>query len=267
MDIVDSHCHLFLEEFQDKPPMEPGSTLEGVLGRARAAGVSAIVNVALDVDTTLAVLAAHEERPWLHPTAGWHPANAESLTGGDLERLLDLARRPEVVAFGEIGLDYHWRPEAAEVQKRAFRELLKVAASAKKPVIIHCRDAWEDLVGVLAQERAGLAGVLLHCFSGTAAEASRAFELDAHLSFAGPVTFPKAAELRRALSAAPRDRIMIETDAPYLAPAPFRGRRNEPSYLVRHLETVAGVLGIEPAEAAALTSANARRFFGLPGPA
>jgi TatD DNase family protein len=278
MEIIDSHCHLFLEEFRD-PPREPyapagadtappgEARLETVLERARRAGVEAVVNVALDVDSTLEVLEAHRRRPWLHPTAGWHPGRAGSLTAPDLDRLAALAAQDEVAAFGEIGLDYFRDPGAAPAQKRALAGLLEVAASVGKPVRIHCREAWDDLLAMLAPIRPRLAGVLFHCFSGTEAEVAKAAELDAHLSFAGPVTFPKAEALRRALAAAPRDRIMIETDAPYLAPAPFRGRVNEPAMLVHHIEAVAGVLGLEPAEAAALTAANARRFFSLPDPA
>jgi TatD DNase family protein len=264
MDIIDSHCHLFLEEFQDEPGAPEGSVLAEVLARAEKAGVSAMINVALDVETTEVVIGAHREKPFLHPTAGWHPGRAENLTENSLERLSELARRPEVVAVGEMGLDYYRKPEAAESQKRAFRALLEVAAAAKKPVIIHCREAWADLLAILTPVRSRLAGVLFHCFSGGPAEAAQAAGLGAHLSFAGTVTFPKAAELREALAAAPRDKIMIETDAPYLAPVPFRGKRNEPALLVHHLKTVAEVLGLEPAEAAELTAANARRFFSLP---
>lgn len=263
MEIIDSHCHLFLDQFQGGPS-ENGDPIAGVLERAKAIGVSAIVNVALDVESTHAVLAAFAERPWLHPTAGWHPSNAKDFQDGHAEALANLAKRPEVVAFGEIGLDYFHDDAPREVQARVLAALLEAAADSKKPVVIHCRDAWADLIKILAPARARLSGLLFHCFSGTEAEVSKAMDLDAYLSFAGPVTFPKAGDLRKALAAAPRDRIMIETDAPYLAPVPFRGKRNEPSYLVRHLSAVAETLGMEIAEAAALTTANAKRFFGLP---
>jgi TatD DNase family protein len=285
MDIVDSHCHLFLEEFQDPPeergarqerlaqeqlakePLKPKAgqnVLEGVLERARAQGVSAIVNVALDVDTTWTVLEAHKKRPHLHPTAGWHPSNVNKLKQEDLEKLLALALKPEVVAFGEIGLDYFRNPKGADIQKKVFESLLEAAASSKKPVIIHCRDAFDDLMKILAPARSRLAGVVLHCFSGNEEQAARALDLGCHLSFAGPITFPKADSLRAVLKMAPKEAVMIETDAPYLAPAPFRGKRNEPAYLVHHLDMVAKVLEMEPREAASLTANNARRFFNLP---
>jgi TatD DNase family protein len=240
-----------------------GLELQGVLERARQNGVAAIINVALDVESTFAVLAAHSRAPWLHPTAGWHPSSAAKLKESDLEKLDELSKRPEIAAFGEIGLDYFRRPEEAGAQKKALEGLLRVAASCGKPVIIHCRDAFDDLAAILGKERSRLKGVLLHCFSGSAEQARIACDLGCHLSFAGPITFPKAGELRRALAAAPRDALMIETDAPYLAPVPFRGKRNEPSYLVHHLEAMAAVLEISVSEAAALTSKNARLFFGL----
>lgn len=298
MEIIDSHCHLFLEEFQSGPPLGESSSLKrspvgrfktepspnqpapsqgeyvqkdpdpllGVLDRARSAGVSAIVNVALDVDSTLTVIEAARQRPWLHPTSGWHPNQAERLRPCDLERLLELALKPEVVAFGEIGLDYFRNPGGADNQKKAFEGLLEAAAASKKPVIIHCRDAFPDLIKIITPMRSRLAGVLFHCFAGTEDDVPIAISLDCHLSFAGPITFPKAEALRRALAAAPLDRIMVETDAPYLAPAPYRGKRNEPSYLVHHLTAMAAVLGIDQAEAAAITTANAKRFFNLPEP-
>jgi TatD DNase family protein len=258
MEIIDSHCHLFLDDF--------GPDLQAVLDRAREAGVESVVNVGLDVDTTEAAIAMVRERPRLHPTAGWHPGAAARLGPADLDRLAGLAARPEVVAFGEIGLDYFRAPEAAETQRRALADLLEVAASSGKPVIVHCRDAWDDFFRLAAPVRHRLAGVLLHCFSGGTAEVARALDLDCHLSFAGPVTFPKADDLRRALAAAPPGRIMVETDAPYLAPAPFRGKRNEPAFLPHHLAAMARVLGVTAEEAASLTAANARSFFGLDSP-
>jgi TatD DNase family protein len=285
MDIVDSHCHLFLEEFHEPPEsgeakparleperLEPTrlekeegqSVLDGVLERAEAQGVSAIVNVSLDVDTAWAVLEAHKKRPRLHPTAGWHPSNVNRIRESDLEKLLELALKPEMVAFGEIGLDYFRNPKGAEIQKRVFAGLLEAAASSKKPVIIHCRDAFDDLMKIMAPIRSRLAGVVLHCFSGNEEQAARALDLGCHLSFAGPITFPKADSLRAVLKMAPKEAVMIETDAPYLAPAPFRGKRNEPAYLVHHLAMAAKVLEMEPWEAASLTADNARRFFNLP---
>ena len=312
MEIIDSHCHLFLEEFQDgsqnglkdelknelkielqnelqnelkeglkgglqgelhgeatplqpSPDEKPRLSLEQkkALERARQNKVSAIVNVALDVSSTLTVLENHSLVPWLHPTTGWHPNQADKLTRADLEKLAELALRPEIVAFGEIGLDYYRRPELADIQKKAFADLLEVAATAKKPVIIHCREAFADLMKILTPARSLLAGVLFHCFSESEKEARMVSDLGCHLSFAGPITFPKSLELRKALAAAPLDTIMIETDAPFLAPVPYRGKRNEPAYLIHHLQTVARVLDMEAEEAASLTSTNAKRFFGI----
>ncbi|MDR1658411.1 MAG: TatD family hydrolase [Deltaproteobacteria bacterium] len=258
MDIIDSHCHLFLEEM--------AADAQGVLERARAAGVKQIVNVGLDLETSRLVLKSAKDScsPAVRPAVGWHPHEAGKMTPADAESLTALAALPETVALGEIGLDYHYRPEDAPTQKTVFKRLLKAASEAKKPVIIHCREAWPDFFKIMEPERKNLTGVLLHCFSGSTAEARAGLDLDCHFSFAGVITFPKALELRQAFLALPRNRLMIETDAPYLAPQPFRGRRNEPAYLVHHLQTIAGLWQVSPEEAAAITGQNARRFFNLP---
>jgi TatD DNase family protein len=258
MEIVDSHCHLFLAEFDD----DRAETLE----RARQAGVRRIVNVGLDGDSNRQVLAAHAVTPGLHPAVGWHPHNAGRLTAGDLDELGRLAGLPGVVALGEIGLDYFHGADSRQTQREALGQLLELACPTGLAVIIHCREAWDDFFDLLAPRRVALGDVLLHCFSGGPGEVARALDLGCHFSFSGAITFPKAASLRETITMIPRDRLLVETDAPYLAPVPRRGRRNEPALLAHSLETLAGVLGIGAHEAARLCSGNAIRLFGLSGP-
>jgi TatD DNase family protein len=258
MEIIDSHCHLFLEEFSGDAPE--------VLDRARQAGVKRIVNVGLDGKSNRDVLAASRETPGLHPSVGWHPHNAARLRAADLDELETMARLPGVVALGEIGLDYFHGADSQETQRQALASLLDLACRAGLPAIIHCRDAFDDFFRLLAPRRAALKDVLLHCFSGGPDEARRGLELGCHFSFSGAITFPKAERLRETIPLIPRDRLLVETDAPYLAPVPRRGRRNEPALLVHHLETLASILGIEPSQAARLCSENAARLFGLSGP-
>ncbi|MDR1546898.1 MAG: TatD family hydrolase [Deltaproteobacteria bacterium] len=259
MDAVDSHCHLFSAEFQDDLPE--------VLQRARQAGISTLIDVGLDLATSRAALEQARAHPGVHPTAGWHPHAADRLTDGDLEQLVELAAEPEVLAFGEIGLDFFRRPQTRELQVTVFKRLLAAAAEANLPAVLHVREAWPETLEILKKTRAGLSGVLIHCFSGSSAELTSCLELDCHVSFTGALTFPKAQDLRAAAALTPPDRLLVETDAPYLAPAPRRGGRNEPALMLRQLEVLADLFGLSLAEAAALTAANARRFFGLPGEA
>ncbi|MDR2443321.1 MAG: TatD family hydrolase [Deltaproteobacteria bacterium] len=259
MDIIDSHCHLFLEEL--------AYDSQAVLSRAYASGVSEIINVGLDWETSLTVTSRAKVRkpnePIVRAAVGWHPNETHRMSPSDVKNLANLARDNEVVALGEIGLDYYRHPESAKTQKKFFLLLLEAAIEIKKPVIIHCRDAWPDLIEILKPLRGDLAGVLLHCFSGSTKEVEAGLKLKCHFSFAGPLTFPKAKELRDALLDVPRNLVMIETDAPFLAPQPKRGKRNEPALIVHQLKTLAQLWQMDIVEAAKLTSQNAREYFGL----
>jgi TatD DNase family protein len=259
MDIIDSHAHLFMSDFADDYP--------SVLQRARESGVTRIVNVGLEKETNNQVLAAARETAGLHPTIGWHPHEALKLTESDLPELFELALKPEVVAFGEIGLDYHWGKDYIPAQKTALNLLLEVASQLKKPIIVHCRDAWSDFLSLIQPYRAKLTDILLHCYSGDLTDTKKALDLDCHFSYSGVITFPKAEDLRKTIPIINPSRILIETDCPYLAPIPKRGKRNEPSLLVYHLEALAKALDLKPAEAADLTANNASRLFKLTGPA
>jgi TatD DNase family protein len=258
MDITDSHAHLFMDDF--------AQDYQAVLNRARQADLKRIINIGLETTTNRVVLDAHKVTPGLHPALGWHPHEAGKLTSEDLAVLLSLSQSPEVVALGEIGLDYHYDPCAIGVQKKALASLLEMATMLQKPIVIHCREAWDDFFELLRPVRPKLKAVLLHCYSGGPAETGKALDLDCHFSYAGVITFAKADELRSTIPMVPKDRLLIETDAPYLAPVPRRGKRNEPALLIHHLNTLAEILKIYPDEAASLTTENAIRLFELKGP-
>ena len=249
---IDSHCHLAEPAFAGR--------LDEVLARARAAGVTEIFNVGLGPDNCRAVLAQAAERPELRPVLGWHPHEAEDFTDQGLREILDLAGRPEVAALGEIGLDFTSRASRA-AQLRAFESFL--AAGLDRPVVIHSREALDETLRLLRKYAPRLKrGGLIHCFT-LGLDAARAYlDLGFHLSLPGVLTYPQSHDLRAAIRNLPDDRLLVETDAPYLAPVPFRGRRNEPAHLLWTLKALAEAKGWPLAEAARRTTANARALFG-----
>ncbi|MDR2613660.1 MAG: TatD family hydrolase [Deltaproteobacteria bacterium] len=259
MEIFDSHTHLFLDDF------DPDR--EEVARRAAAAGVTRLVNVGLDLETSRTALGLARRTVGWYAAAGWHPHDAARMTPEDPGRLAELAGDPLVVAFGEIGLDFYRDSSPRDVQLKAFRSLLEAAAGTGKPVVIHTREAAGETLALLAEFRDSLAGILIHCFTGGPAEAEGYLGLGCRLSLPGVLTYKNAAPMREAVRIIPRDRILVETDAPYLAPVPRRGRRNEPAYLVHLLEELGGLLGVSAGEAAELTTANALGFFGIGGEA
>jgi TatD DNase family protein len=257
---IDSHCHLDGHRFDDDR--------EAVIERALAAGVTKMLSIGtgdgppdLDVAIRLA-----ERYPCLYASAGVHPHDAAKWTPDCAPMLKDRMAHPRVLALGEIGLDYHYDFSPRDVQQRVFIEQMEVAAAAGKPILIHTREAWDDTFRLLETywKPTGLPGVM-HCFSGGPAEAERSLALGFTISFAGIVTYPKAPELREAALVTPLDRMLVETDAPYLAPVPFRGKRNEPAYVARTGEALAAVLGIAPDELARRTSENFTRLFPATG--
>lgn len=251
--IVDSHCHLCSKAFGDLPQ---------TLARARAAGVGDIINIGLGPENSRQVLALAEAEPWCRPVVGWHPHEADELTSQGLREIAALAADPKVLAFGEIGLDYALMHSAKDRQLSAFEELLDVAVSLDLPVVIHSREAFDDTYRILKKYAPRLKrGGLIHCFTRGWNEAAAYLDLGFYLSIPGVITYPKNDELRQAAAQVPADRLMIETDAPYLSPVPFRGQRNESSYLVYHLMTLAEIRKTTVPELAAQTSANAGTFF------
>ncbi len=258
--MIDSHCHLAGREFVDD--------LHAVVERARAAGVQrALVILAADEDDEIA-RAERVRQAWPETrfVVGVHPHAAHRFAG-DPDRAAAIVasrlRMPGVCGIGEIGLDYHYDFSPKDVQHAVFRAQLRLARERRLPVVLHVREAEDDTLRILGEEGAGseLAGVF-HCFSGDAASASRALATGFYLSIPGIVTFPKAGSLREAAASIPDDRLLIETDSPYLAPVPHRGTRNEPAFIARTLEAVAAARGVEPGLLASVLVANFDALFG-----
>jgi TatD DNase family protein len=255
---VDSHCHLDDKQF-DLDRNE-------VIARTREAGLKYLLSIGTGdgpPDLECGIRLA-ERYPFIYATVGVHPNDAEKSDSRVIDNLRALLRHPKVKAVGEIGLDYHWGVPK-ELQLPLFRTQLELAAQTRMPVVIHTRDAWDDTLEVLRTDWAptGLACVM-HCFTGTPEQARECVKLGFLLSFAGVSTFPKAAEVREAARVTPSDRLLIETDSPYLAPVPHRGKRNEPAFVVDTAKVIAEVRGMALSELAAVTTANFERTFGLP---
>jgi len=253
---TDSHAHLADARFD--------ADRDAVLERARAAGVERILTIAeatqpAECDKTLELAELH---PFLWVAAGVHPHEARHATDKTLDALEELLRSPRALAWGEIGLDYHYDHSPRDVQQAVFREQLQRARARRLPVVIHCREAWNDCLRILGEEwaTAGQGGIL-HCFSSTADVARQALEWGFLISFAGNVTFPRAENLREAAQAVPLDRLLIETDCPYLAPQAVRGKRNEPANVRLGVKWIAKLKGLAEEAAAEAVFGNYRRLF------
>ncbi|HEX2714882.1 MAG TPA: TatD family hydrolase, partial [Candidatus Acidoferrales bacterium] len=261
VELIDSHAHLDLPQFD--------ADRAAVLDRARQAGVRLLLAIGSGPgpEQLDAALPFAEQHDWIYSTVGIHPHEAKLAREEHFDQLDRLARHPRVIAWGEVGLDYHYDHSPREVQQRVFRRQLDQARAAKLPIVIHCREAWPDCLAILAESwrSAGLGGIF-HCFSGTLDQARRGIEMGFLVSFAGNVTYPKSQDLREAARELPLDCLLIETDAPFLAPQPHRGKRNEPAYVAEVARTLANVRNLAPEEVAATTSANFCGFFrlGLP---
>lgn len=260
MPLIDSHCHLDDERFAEDR--------EAVIQRALEAGVSHMMSIGTGdgpPDYEVAIRIA-EKYECVYATVGVHPHAAKQFDNESPARLADLLKHPKVLGLGEIGLDYHYDFAPRDVQHRAFLDQIEVAKSAGKPIIIHTREAWADTFELLEKHwaPAGLPGIM-HCFSGGVVEAERCLAMGFYLSFSGVVTYPKAIELHAAARMAPADRILVETDAPYLAPVPFRGKRNESAYVVRTAERLAELRGVSVQTVAQQTTENFRVLFQLNG--
>jgi TatD DNase family protein len=253
--LVDTHCHLDFDRF------DPDR--DAVVARAVAAGVTQIVVPATNIENCAAVvaLAAHYEP--VYAAVGIHPNSTAEWQDSWIGTLRDLARQEKVVAIGEIGLDYYWDRSPEVIQKRALAMQLELAAELGLPAILHNRESSADLIAMLRQSSlAGEDGAgVLHSFSGDWETAVSALDLGFYLGFTGPVTFKKADDLRRLAARVPLDRLLVETDAPFLTPHPYRGKRNEPAYVTHVAERLAALHNMETAEFARQTTANARRLF------
>ena len=248
MSLVDSHCHLDDEKFD--------ADRAQVIERALAAGVETMMAIGTGGELDVAIQQA-ERYPFIYATIGVHPHDAAKATPDTFARLRDLAAHPKVLAIGEIGLDYHYDFSPRDVQRSVFERQLELAAEFGKPIVIHTREAWED---TMAQVTSLPHGGIMHCFTGDAAQAQQALDLGFHLSFGGVLTFPKAESLREAARIVPEDRLLVETDCPYLAPVPHRGKRNEPAFVVDTARRLADVRGVTPETIAECTTRNFRNL-------
>lgn len=267
--LIDSHCHLEGPKFS--------SDRREVLDRARAAGIDAVLSIGNgngpdEVDCGLKLIDEFRGQPGLpaiHASIGIHPHEARLAQPQHYEHMRQLARDPRVIAWGEIGLDYFYDHSPREIQREVFIAQMELAAEAGLPIIIHCRpsnadpnDAWDDCLSLIERRfAASHLGGVLHCFTGQTQHVNAALEFGFLISFAGNVTFPKAQNIRGAAIEVPLDRMLVETDSPYLAPIPHRGQRNEPAFVVETARYIAQLRGITPEDLGAATSANFYRLF------
>lgn len=257
MNLIDTHTHLDFPQFDDDR--------ERVIERAAIAGVKAIINVGADLASSQAAVALAEAYPQVYAAVGVHPHDAKIMTREMLEELRALASHPKVVAVGEIGLDFYRDLSPRDQQRQAFKQQLALASEVEKPVIIHDREAHKEVMAILRRWVEGhhqSTGVL-HCFSGDLAMAQEAIKMGFYISMAGPVTFQNARRLRELVRQLPLEKLLVETDCPYLTPHPHRGKRNEPAYVRFVAQEVAHINGLTLEEVARVTSDNARALFAL----
>lgn len=255
---VDSHCHIDFEDLAAQG--------DALFERMAAAQVSHAVCIGVTLEKFPGVLALARSRPNLFATVGVHPEN----TGGeepDVERLVSLASDPKVIAIGETGLDYYWHKDQPEWQRERFRVHIRAARETGKPLVIHTRDSSADVLRLLKEEGAEAVGGVMHCFTENLEVARAALDLNFYISFSGIVTFKNAQQIKEVAASVPIDRILIETDSPYLAPVPYRGKLNEPSYVPHVASEVASLRGIDLEEVAEATTRNFFRLFKHAAPA
>lgn len=253
--LFDTHCHLNVDAFEDD--------LEETIQRAKEAGVGRFAVVGFDIPTIEKSLELSSKYPEIYSIIGWHPTEAGNYTEEIQESLQDLLKNEKVVAMGEMGLDYHWNTSPPATQKKVFRQQITIAKNLQLPISIHMRDAIEDTYRVLREENVSEIGGIMHSYSGDVDYMQKFLDLGMHISISGVVTFKKAMELHEVAKAVPLDRLLIETDSPYLAPVPYRGKRNEPAYVKHVCERIAELRGMDPAEVARITTENANRLFRL----
>ncbi len=254
--LIDSHAHINFDDFKEEVPE--------VLRRAREAGVGVIINIGTGVEQSRKVVAQAEAEKNIFAAIGIHPHDVANIKDGDLESLRDLAESEKVVAIGEIGLDYYYEHSPKDVQQTRLRDLIRLAHDVKLPLVIHCRDAFEDCFRILDEEEGWKRGGVFHCYTGDLETARKIIKKGWYVSFSGIITFKKSEALRQVVRNLPRDRYLIETDCPFLAPEPFRGKRNEPAY-VRHVaEKIAEIKGLHMEDVERIAARNTKELFGLP---
>lgn len=253
--LFDTHVHLNDDQFEND--------LDVVIQRAQQNGVKKMVVVGFDRKTIKKAIELIDQYDFLYASIGWHPVDAINMSEEDLSWIEEQAKHPKVVALGEMGLDYHWDKSPASIQKEVFRKQIRLAKKLKMPIIIHNREATEDVVHILREENAAEVGGIMHCFSGSVETAKECMKMNFLISLGGPVTFKNAKKPKEVAVEIPLDRLLIETDCPYLAPHPMRGKRNEPAYVKLVAEQIAELKGISFAEVAEKTTANAKKLFGI----
>lgn len=253
--LFDTHVHLNAEQFEED--------LEEVIERAKSVGVSNVVVVGFDRPTILRAMELIEQYDFMYASVGWHPVDAIDMKEEDLKWIEELSEHPKVVAIGEMGLDYHWDKSPKEIQKEVFRKQIRLAKRVQLPIIIHNREATADIIEILEEENAADVGGIMHCFSGSAETAKKCVGMNFYISLGGPVTFKNAKKPKEVAAEIPLDRLLIETDCPYLAPHPHRGKRNEPSYVKLVAEQIAEIKNLTLEEVEEATTQNARKLFGI----
>lgn len=253
--LFDTHAHLNADQFRED--------VEEVIERAKNVGVRYMVVVGFDEKTIKGAMKLAETYDFIYAAVGWHPVDAIDMKEEHLTWLEELSHHPKVVALGEMGLDYHWDKSPKEIQKEVFRKQIQLAKKVKLPIIIHNREASQDIVDILKEENAREVGGIMHCFSGSVEIARICMDMNFYISFGGPVTFKNAKKPKEVAKIVPLDRLLIETDCPYLAPHPYRGKRNEPAYVTLVAQQLAELKGISVEELEKITTENAKKLFRI----
>jgi TatD DNase family protein len=253
--LFDTHVHLNVKQFEEDR--------QAVIDRALEAGVTHMVVVGFDRETIPSAMALAEQYDFIYAAIGWHPVDAIDMKDEDLAWIEELSAHPKVVAIGEMGLDYHWDKSPKEIQKEVFRKQIELAKKVNLPIIIHNREATKDIVEILKEENAKQVGGIMHCYSGSVEIAKECTEMNFLISLGGPVTFKNAKKPKEVAKEIDLDYLLIETDCPFLAPHPNRGKRNEPAYVKLVAEQIAEIKGISYEEVTAKTNENAKKLFHL----
>jgi TatD DNase family protein len=251
---IDTHSHIHFEQYD--------SDREQVVQRAIKNQVNAIIDIGTDVTTSQQALALAEKYAIVHAAVGIHPNDSSSVTDEDMEKIQQLSSEKKVIAIGEIGLDYYHNSSPADTQKKLFKQQIKLAQNEHLPIIVHNRDAHDDVMHILKAEKAGSFGVVLHSFTGSSEFLEEALKQNFYISFTGVITFNNS-HFIHLIDRVPLKQLLLETDSPFLTPVPFRGKRNEPSYIKYIAEKIAKIKGIPLDDLAAITSDNAANLFGL----
>ncbi|PZX02847.1 TatD DNase family protein [Psychrobacillus insolitus] len=252
---IDTHVHLNADQYEED--------LQEVINRALEANVTKMVVVGFDRKTIEKAMQLAADYTFIYAVIGWHPVDAIDCTEEDLQWIEELSANEKVVGIGETGLDYYWDKSPKDVQQALFRKQIRLAQKVKLPIIIHNREATEDVVRILHEEEAHLTGGIMHCYGGSVETAKQCIDMNFMISLGGPVTFKNAKKPKEVATEIPLEHLLIETDAPYLAPHPHRGKRNEPALVTLVAEEIARLKGISVEEVAAATTQNAKKFFGI----